>query len=909
MPEVSDERVLVLMPTAKDGERTARALAADGLSCTVCNNMRELCEQIALGAGVALLTEEAYEFDRDRCLQNTLAKQPPWSDFPLVLLAREGVELRRSAVRETLNVTLVERPLKMRSLLSVVKAGLRARRHQYGVREHLAERLKAAESLRQSEGRYRALVEATSQAVWSWSPSSANGDFEQTQRWWEQITGQSTEDQKNNPLIWLDVVHPEDRPAAASHWSKALESDQPYDVEYRVRTRSGGWCFIHARGIPVLGPDGSVREWVGTLNDISERRNTEIENNRLLLEIETERLRLADVFQNAPSFMAVLRGKDHVFERANDHYYELVGRRGIIGRPVRQAVPEAQGQGFFEILDQVYASGEPFVKQGARIMLMRGGHLEERFVDFVFQPLRDLGGTVSGIIVQGVDLTERKRAEEALRISEADFRSTFEGAGVGKAQADSATGGLVRVNPKLCELTGYTADELLSMTIRDLTHPDDRTAGDEWFRALVNGEVDQYAVENRYLRKTKEVLWVRVTATIVRSSEGLPMRVSAIIEDVTARIHAEEALKAADRKKDDFIAMLAHELRNPLAPIRNGLQVIRLSDDPETRDQAHRMMDRQLAHMVRLIDDLLDVSRITRNKMELRRSSVLLADIISSAVETARPTIEEAEHELSISLPEEPITLDADLTRLSQVFGNLLTNSAKYTERGGRLSLTANVQGNEVAIVVEDNGTGIPADALPNIFNMFSQVDRSIERRAGGLGIGLALVKGLVEMHGGRVTAYSRGEGHGSTFAVYLPIQSGERMALPETTNTGQLSRGLNRRVLVVDDNRDGAATLSMMLELTGNTVARAHDGLEAVSVAETFRPEIILMDVGMPRLNGLDATKRIRAQAWGAGMTIIALTGWGQEHDRERSREAGCNGHLVKPVDMSDLERLLAKK
>ncbi len=276
-------------------------------------------------------------------------------------------------------------------------------------------------------------------------------------------------------------------------------------------------------------------------------------------------------------------------------------------------------------------------------------------------------------------------------------------------------------------------------------------------------------------------------------------------------------------------------------------------------------------------------------------------------METARPVVEAAGHELSVTLPAEPIHLDADLTRLAQVFSNLLTNSAKYTERGGRIWLSARREGGEAVVAVRDTGIGIPAEALPRIFDMFSQVDRSIERTTGGLGIGLALVKGLVEMHGGRVTAESPGPGQGSTFTVRLPVRGAAAGPAP-APDERLVPRGPRRRVLVADDNRDSAQSMAMMLRLLGHEVRTAHDGVEAVEAAEAFRPEVILMDVGMPRLNGYEATRRIREQPWGRSVIVIALTGWGQEGDKLRSSEAGCNGHLVKPVSLPDLERALVE-
>ena len=333
--------------------------------------------------------------------------------------------------------------------------------------------------------------------------------------------------------------------------------------------------------------------------------------------------------------------------------------------------------------------------------------------------------------------------------------------------------------------------------------------------------------------------------------------------------------------------------------------------ETEAQQEARRIIEAdptlaqpEHAALLARIEDLLDVSRITRNKMELRLGRVTLVDVITCAVEAANPAIQEADHELTVVLPPEPVELHADLTRLAQVFSNLLSNSAKYTTRGGKIWLSAEVSGNDVLVQIRDTGIGIPAHALPTIFDMFSQVDRSVERSTGGLGIGLALVKGLVEMHGGVVSATSV-EGNGSTFTVRLPV-SMPVSTLQSPSETPPPIPSSRRRVLVVDDNRDGAASMAMMLQLLGNEVAMAHDGLEAVAAAGAFRPEVILMDIGLPRLNGLDATRQIREQPWGTSISIIALTGWGQETDREHSRQAGCSGHLVKPVNLSDLEKIL---
>ena len=514
--------------------------------------------------------------------------------------------------------------------------------------------------------------------------------------------------------------------------------------------------------------------------------------------------------------------------------------------------------------------------------------------------LRSASGELRGFGKVFRDATVRKLAEERLT------RDALVLANVHDAVVLTDLEGVVTYwNEGATRLFGWTAGEVVGR------HYADRFA--EPVRSWIAGEIrkrvggSEWSGEYEDYRKDGSRVWIEARVTNVRDRSGRVVGVLGVSRDISERKCAEDSLREADRKKDDFIALLAHELRNPLAPIRNGLQVIRLSGNRAARERAQQMMDRQLAHMVRMIDDLLDVSRISRNKMELRRARVALADVVSSAVETARPVIEESGHELAVSLPPHPVFLDADLTRLSQVLSNLLANSAKYTKRGGRIRLAAGPGADGVVLSVSDNGIGIPGESLRSVFDMFSQVNRGAERGTGGLGIGLALVKGLVEMHGGTVAAHSEGEGRGSTVTVTLPALA-DQPAAPGDATGGQTPAARRWRILVVDDNRDGAESMAEMLRLLGHEVCTAHDGVEAVEEAGRCRPEVILMDVGMPRLNGLDATRRIRAQPWGKAVTIIALTGWGQEGDRARSREAGCDGHLVKPVDLADLEKLLGE-
>jgi signal transduction histidine kinase/ActR/RegA family two-component response regulator len=375
------------------------------------------------------------------------------------------------------------------------------------------------------------------------------------------------------------------------------------------------------------------------------------------------------------------------------------------------------------------------------------------------------------------------------------------------------------------------------------------------------------------------------------------------------RVRLIQQLRDSDRRKDEFLAVLAHELRNPLAPIRNSLQLLRMGNgNGEIIEQARSVMERQLEHMVHLIDDLLDVSRITRGKIQLRKERVELAAAVQSALEAARPLIEASNHELTVRLPPEPTYLDADPTRLAQVFSNLLTNAAKYTERAGRIWLTVERQSGDAVVSVRDTGIGIAAEYLPRVFQMFSQVAPALERSQGGLGIGLSLVKGLVEMHGGTVEAHSDGPGKGSQFVVRLPVVDllTHRSIDPER-DAAASARCSPSRILVVDDNRDSVDSLATVLQLQGHDIQTARDGVEAVQAAAAFRPNLVLLDIGLPKMNGYEAAQRIRQHDWGKTMVLIAMTGWGQDEDKRRALQAGFDHHMTKPVDPVALEKLMA--
>ena len=384
-----------------------------------------------------------------------------------------------------------------------------------------------------------------------------------------------------------------------------------------------------------------------------------------------------------------------------------------------------------------------------------------------------------------------------------------------------------------------------------------------------------------------------------------------VLVDISDRKRAEDALKEADRSKNEFLATLAHELRNPLAPIRAAVKILELKANvtPESQS-ALEVIDRQTRQMTRLIDDLLDIARITSNKLELRKERIELRDVLNAAVETSQPLIEQRGHELIVEAHAEPIYLDGDLVRLAQVISNLLNNAAKYTPRGGRIWLTTAKQESNAVVSVRDTGVGIAPEVLPRIFEMFTQAGRTMGGSPGGLGIGLTLVRRLVQMHGGAITVHSDGPGQGSEFILSLPMYDRQvpaevKSVVPAPSET-LIHKPGPVRILVVDDNRDSADSLGLLLELVGNEVRVVHDGQTAVDVANEFQPNVVLLDIGLPVLNGYDAARRIREQPWGKQAVMIAVTGWGEEVDRQRSKQAGFDYHLVKPVDLDALTALL---
>jgi signal transduction histidine kinase/DNA-binding response OmpR family regulator len=401
------------------------------------------------------------------------------------------------------------------------------------------------------------------------------------------------------------------------------------------------------------------------------------------------------------------------------------------------------------------------------------------------------------------------------------------------------------------------------------------------------------------------VLNAIVSASPLFDAGGNPRGAVAAMTDITARKRIEAALRDADRRKDEFLATLAHELRNPLAPIRNSLHVLRLAGSVNPAvEHVRAMMERQVDHMVRLVDDLMEVSRITRGKITLRTERVDLVAVIKSAIETSQPLIDGADQLLLSAFPEEPLIVEGDPVRLAQVFANLLNNAAKYEAGPGQIHVTARREGSGAVVSIRDTGIGISAEMLPRVFDMFTQIDGSDRRTQGGLGIGLTLARSIIQMHGGSIMAKSAGLGLGSEFIVRLPVADGARASVAPLAATPWARVPL--RVMVVDDNRDAADSLGMLLEFLGAEVRVVHDGAAALEAWAAFHPSLVLMDLGMPGLDGYEVARRIRERSTNGDVTLIALTGWGQEQDRRRSRDAGFDDHLIKPAEIDTLQALL---
>jgi PAS domain S-box-containing protein len=529
------------------------------------------------------------------------------------------------------------------------------------------------------------------------------------------------------------------------------------------------------------------------------------------------------------------------------------------------------------------------------VLIHRDGHRIP--IDDSGAPIRLAGGALLGIVVIFRDVTERKRAENA-RAWLAAIVDASDDAIVSK----TLDGTITSWNPGAMRLFGYAPQEIIGQSIMTIVPPELQEEENETLGRLRRGErLDHFETER--LAKDGHRLDISLTVSPIKDEDGEIIGASKIARDITERKRAEWMLREADRRKDEFLATLAHELRNPLAAIRNAAELLRREES--LSPELSSILERQVGQMTHLVDDLLDVSRITTGQVRLQREPIELTGLLSTVIESYRSVFEAARHEVTFSAVDNPVYVDGDRIRLTQVFSNILHNAAKYTPPAGRIQIELRPADENAIVSVRDNGMGIPREKLDYVFVLFAQLNRSYERSDGGLGIGLTLAKRLVELHSGHIEAHSDGLNHGSEFVVRLPT-IGVPAALAPSVPPSEPANPNGRRVLIADDNQDAAVSLSLLLQAMGHETRVVYDGLEAVDAAEAFRPDVVLLDLAMPKLDGYEAARRIAQRAWARSTSLVAVTGWGQDTDRQRTREAGFHQHLVKPVNLEALTRLL---
>jgi PAS domain S-box-containing protein len=690
------------------------------------------------------------------------------------------------------------------------------------------------------------------------------------------------------------------------------------------RIRKDGTRYWASAVITALRDDaGNLRGFSKVLRDSTERKQAE-ESARRLLEEETAR-RVTDQYnrvveaqreQMRVTLTSIGDGVTTTNAQGRVTLLNTVAEaltgwtnEEAAGQPLEKVfhiVNERTKQVVEDPVAKVLATGRIVGLANHTVLIAKDG--TERPIADSAAPIRDESGRTSGVVLVFRDVTQRRREEATLRRQADLLEQTHDAIFVWQLR-----GPIVYWNAGAEHLYGFSKQEAVGKVSHELL----ATIFPEGDRAAFEAAIERHGEfrgELIHTKKNGERITVESLNRLMTESDGQQF-VLETSRDVTERKTLEmelrrkvEELAVADRRKDEFLATLAHELRNPLAPIRNAIQVLLMKGPPD-RDLkwGREVIERQVKHMSRLLDDLLDVSRISYNKLELRKEPVDLSSVIQMAVETSHPLIDGGGHELTVDLPAEPVYVDVDPVRLAQIISNLLNNAARYTGKGGHIRLTAARQGDEIIVSVKDDGIGVAAEMLPRIFDIGSQGHPAVDQPDSGLGIGLWLVRGLVELHGGSVDARSDGPGKGSEFIVRLPVvlEAGvQQVAIP----TQEVKpRVVKRRLLIVDDLKDGADSLAKVMELMGHEVRTAYSGEEAVIAAATFQPELVLLDIGMPKVNGYDACRAIRERPWGKQMFVIALTGWSQERDRRRTEEAGFDDHLVKPVDPDVLARLLA--
>lgn len=766
----------------------------------------------------------------------------------------------------------------------------------------ITERNRADAALRESERRLKQLADTMPQIVWTAGPNGAVDYF--NGRWYE-YTGM-TQDQSLSHEGWSRLIHPDDIGLLTSVREKAVGEGGVFEAEIRLRDRRGEYRWHLVRSIPVSDELGRVVRRFGAATDIDDRKRAEAE-----LRSSNERLELAQYVGHIGTFEWDLVNGRIDWSASQDALFGGVvgGFGGRFEDWKRLVYKDDRLRAEADTLRAVAERSE--LRTQFRIVRSDGeirwvSALAKVWCDETGQPIRMIG--VNQDITETKRLEEEsvRRAEDLARLHERTAESlalldtVFDSSPVGFAYLDRELR-FRRINSAFAAMNEMPLAAHYHRRVREILpqHADDLEP--VFLRVLETGQPQMNLELGRETGAPTRIRYSLVNIYPVRARDEV-VGVGMASVDITDRKLAEESLREADRRKDEFLATLAHELRNPLAPIRNALLLMKHEGRDDHEHEADRSMaERQVFHLSRLVDDLMDISRVTRGKIELRKQHLDLATVVQRAVETVKSSMLDRRQTLSISLPDKPVRLDADPTRLEQVLWNLLINAIKYTDQGGHIEIEVETLAMEAVLKVRDNGIGIKADMLPHVFEMFVQAEHRADSAHGGLGIGLSLVKTLVEMHGGRIAARSQGERQGSEFSIYLPLlepanDTGALLISAPSITRSPLKR---RRILVVDDNVDAAESLARLLgKLYGQDVYTAHDGPEALIKADELRPDVILLDIGMPGMDGYEVSRQLRARSKLSQMMIVALTGWGQESDRHRSREAGFDLHFVKPVD-----------
>jgi PAS domain S-box-containing protein len=761
-------------------------------------------------------------------------------------------------------------------------------------------RRKAEAALRESENRFRTLADSAPALIWI----NGTEGCEYVNREYLDYLGVHPPDVCN--YDWTQFVHPDDRENYVNSYMEALQNRTEFHADFRFRRHDGEYRWFRSIGRPRLGEGGEFLGMIGVSIDITESRSSENASARLAAIVES-------------SVDAIIsKSLDGIIETWNQGAERIFGYEAneVIGKPITILIPQDRIDEEPEILERI-RRGEP-VEHYETVRQTKAGAFIN--ISLTVSPIRDPDGCITGASKVARYITEQKRLEGLMQLSEVRYRRLFQTAKDGILIFDTETGRIIDANAHMTILTWLELEQMLGKELHEIGLFPGPEENREMLHDLLRDRYVRYD-QIPFRNSRGELLEVDFMSNVYE--EGSRTVAQCIVREVTERVELErrirsqaEALAEEYRRKDQFLAMLSHELRNPLAPIRGALHVLKLESPGQEnpiQTEAREVIERQLANLTRLISDLLEISRVTSGRIHLTRATVDLNQIVEHAVQTARPLIDQRNHELVVKLCDEQVWTNADSTRMEEVFINLLTNAAKYTDEGGRIEVICEQEGHEAIFRVSDNGMGIDPVLLRDrrLFQLFTQADKSLDRAAGGLGIGLSLVQRIVELHGGTVDAESEGLGKGTQFIVRIPTVAAPtgtpREDQPPAPKCPK-QRPQVSRVLLVEDNRDAALMLAHVLRNKGLQVEFAHDGPDGLRRAREWKPEVVFLDIGLPGLDGYEVARYLRGDPETAAIHLIAMTGYGLEKDIQLARDAGFDAHIVKPFDLAELDQLLSE-